>query len=275
MDFVTDACNHVTSVQHITLRATVRLNVSTVFWNSICDINFDQDDWVKWSALAEFRVTRAIGVRHRRTRHFIDERIDPRINFLVEGLDGPQSSEARARTLTLKERRDEAVEQAQAYQKAYYGSKHRPVSFHEGDLVWLDLRNITSVRPSKKLDLRRYGPCVVQKVGSQAYRLELPVGLNVYNVFHVSLLRKHHELDGVDSNAHHPLRHAPDEHREYQVHSIVDSMKDGRRILYRVHWQGYDQNDEPDANVRHLRRKLHEFHRTNPDKPGIREFTRT
>jgi hypothetical protein len=134
--------------------------------------------------------------------------IDPRIDFLVEGLDGPRSSEARARTLTLKERRDEALEQAQAYQKAYYDSKHGPVSFHEGDLVWLDLRNITSVRPSKKLDLRRYGPCVVQKVGSQAYRLELPVGLNIHNVFYLSLLRK-------------TLC------REYQVHSIVDSMKDG------------------------------------------------
>jgi hypothetical protein len=61
--------------------------------------------------------------------------IDPRIDFLVEGLDGPQGPEARAMTLTLKERRDEALERAQAHQKAYYDSKHGPVSFHEGDLV--------------------------------------------------------------------------------------------------------------------------------------------
>jgi hypothetical protein len=36
-----------------------------------------------------------------------------------------------------------------------------------------------------------------------------------------------HTLDGVDSDAYYPLRHAPDEHCEYQVHSIVNSMKDG------------------------------------------------
>jgi hypothetical protein len=112
------------------------------------------------------------------------------LTFWFEGLDGPQGPEARAMTSTLKERRDkahEALEQAQAYQKACYDSKHGPISFHEGDLVWLDLRNITSVRPSKKLDLRRHGPCkVVQIVGSQAYRLELPVGLDVHHVFHVS-----------------------------------------------------------------------------------------
>jgi Integrase zinc binding domain len=35
-------------------------------------INFDQDNWVKWLPLTEFRGTRAIGIRRRRTRHFID-----------------------------------------------------------------------------------------------------------------------------------------------------------------------------------------------------------
>jgi hypothetical protein len=72
------------------------------------------------------------------------------------------------------------------------------------------------VCPSKKLDLQRFGPYrVIQKIGLQAYCLKLPVGLQIHNVFHVSLLREHSAREGIDSSAHYPICKAPDKHRKY------------------------------------------------------------
>ena len=103
------------------------------------------------------------------------------MDFFMEGINGAEDPKAHETTLALETRQDKArkvLEQAQAYQKAYYNSKYKPVLFYEDDLVWLDLCNITMACPSKKLDLWRYGPYkVIQKIGSQAYCLELPAGL--------------------------------------------------------------------------------------------------
>jgi hypothetical protein len=87
----------------------------------------------------------------------------------MEGVNRAKDPKAHKTTLVLKDRQDkacEALEQAQAYQKAYYNSKHKLVSFYEDNLVWLDFCNVTIVYPSKKLDLQRFGPYrVIQKIG--------------------------------------------------------------------------------------------------------------
>jgi transposase InsO family protein len=243
-------------------------------------INFDQDDWVKWLPLAEFAYNNSRHSSTGDTPFRLLFGLDPRMDFMETDASGVVDPNALEGARSLEERRDrarEALVKAREYQKAYYDKSHRPTTFQEGDLVWLDLRNVKTSRPSKKLDIRRWGPCkVLAKVGSQAYRIELPAGLNIHNVFHVSLLRKHQSMDGVESNAHHQVRLADPDEREFQVEKIIDSEMRGRQIWYRTHWQGYDDDEEktwvPVRNVRHLRKKLMEYHRANPNKPGIRNY---
>jgi hypothetical protein len=73
----------------------------------------------------------------------------------------------------------------------------RNITFVIGDLVMqVSKKNLTSWRPSKKLDDKLDGPLEVTKVvGKQAYSLRLPKSSGkVHPTFHVSLLEQNPNL---------------------------------------------------------------------------------
>lgn len=83
---------------------------------------------------------------------------------------------------------------AQARQEHYANQSREPEPRYQvGDKVYLDLRNIKTKRPSKKLDFKNRGPFTITKIignaRGNAYQLDLPSTMNVHPVFHTSLLK--------------------------------------------------------------------------------------
>ncbi|GJZ38477.1 hypothetical protein Tco_0585040 [Tanacetum coccineum] len=80
-------------------------------------------------------------------------------------------------------------------QKSYADLKRKPMEFQVGDKVMLKVspwKGVVRFGKRGKLNPRYVGPFkVLEKVGSVAYKLELPEELSrVHNTFHVSNLKK-------------------------------------------------------------------------------------
>jgi hypothetical protein len=77
-----------------------------------------------------------------------------------------------------------------------YANKHRVErNFEVGDLVYLRLQpyrqSSLKMKGAEKLKAQFYGPYrISRQVGEVAYELDLPEGCKIYNVFHVSCLKK-------------------------------------------------------------------------------------
>lgn len=61
--------------------------------------------------------------------------------------------------------------------------------FQPGDQVWLNFKNIKSLRPTPRLEYKNRGPFkIIEAVGQYAFKPQLAKHMKIYSVIHVSFL---------------------------------------------------------------------------------------
>lgn len=123
--------------------------------------------------------------------------------------------------------------------------------YQVGQKVWLDLRNIRTERPSKKLGSRQAKFTVLEKVGSHAYRLNTPS--TIHNVFHTMLLRPAatDPFPSQRKDDYQPPAEMVDGVEEYTIERIMDERfrrwGRGERHEFLVKYIGWQEPEWNDA----------------------------
>ena len=253
-------------------------------------VNYEQDNWVSLLPMAEFAYNNSVNASTRISPFEVMLGYSPRMTFEepVDPRAKSVSAQQHARHLSnLMSVLRENLMEAQRYQKQYADKHSKPMQFAVGDFVWLRGKNIWTKR-NRKLEWKQFGPFeVVDKLGSQAYRLAIPKHWRIHDTFHVSLLegfkgRKEVSKPSEPSYEAENIKIETDGENEFFVNAIVDSkifpagavpnQVDGGEygLYYLVDWEDYDESErtwEPASHVKHLRGLLRTFHRENLTKP--------
>ena len=173
---------------------------------------------------------------------------------------------------TLHEDLSELIKITQNQQAKYYDAKHKRVEYQVDDKVWLLSQNIHIECLNKKLNWKRFGPySIIERIDTQAYKLQFPSSMKIHLVFHISLLEQFIESDI-------PGRIQPSSPSviiknqiEYEVEDILDSKILCKHLFYLVKWKDYPISNNSWEFVYHLlnsKELIQDFHSQYPDKPS-------
>jgi hypothetical protein len=233
-------------------------------------VHTDHFNWLSSLSLAEFAYNNNVHSSIGHSPFVANCGFDPRtpINLIDPPIDliPQQDNESTLQRLfTVHNLIVDQLKIAKAKQKHYADQNSTPKQFNVGDRVMLSTQNLKLLnQPSKRFRARYISPYnIIEKISSQAYKLDLPSSMKVHPVFHIGLLKDYissfpesEVSDNIPST--NDLIYGDD---TFFVHSIIDhkiaphplTYAKGPALLFKVKWEGYDSSEdswEPYVNVK-------------------------
>jgi hypothetical protein len=225
-----------------------------------------QKNWAPYLPIAQFAHNNWPSDTTRKSPFFLLMGFNPRADWVHATSPIPRV------TLRLEQMKEARVQAWEAMIKAQQSwVKHRDMpKYKEGDLVWLEGKNLRINQPTAKLAPRRHGPFkVIQVMSAVNYKLELSTQWSIHPVFHTDLLTPYRETIMHGPNFTRPTPELIDGEEEYSVEKILDSRRFGRRrrLQYLVKWEGYPDADNMwvDKDDVFADDKIREFKNLNPE----------
>lgn len=219
-------------------------------------VAYAQDDWAEHLPSAELAINNrnatSTGVSPFFMMHGynvdpiqIDEELEVR-NRNARSTPVARGEQVVEKLINARNWAEAAIAVAQQTQEQHANRHRQPAAqFQVGDKVWLNLKNIRTDRPCKKLDWRHGKYTVTKIISSHAYELDVPSG--IWNRFHVTLLRPAATnplpSQRQDDNQPPAISTDDDGNPEWEVEEILRARtheqgnRQQRQVL--VKWKGY------------------------------------
>ena len=242
--------------------------------------SYQQDDWDKLLPLAEFALNNAPNASTGVSPFFANKGYNPAISVHPER--DVAETHARDYAVNLQDLHQFLREQIAFAQTRYKENADRRLlidpDIKVGDKVFISMKTLKTIRPTKKFSETFAGPYeVIGKPSAASYTIRLPKSMaGVHPVFHVSQLEPHFPNPFPGREEPPPAAvELVDGEEHFEVKQIVDSKLDRRfrkPLRYMVEWHGYENTDEQfswvGADDINAPEHLENFHRRYPNKPG-------
>ena len=239
----------------------------------------DQKDWDEWLSMAEYVINDSYQESIKCTPfelNYGEHPLNPlslRSKMVSREFQLPSAQAFFARMSNAVHKARTALKQAQDRQKSYADKSREDVQFQVSQKVLLNTKNLTVQSPGvRKLFPKWVGPFeVIERVGTLAYRLNLPPNMKCHPVFHVSNLRAY-RYDGRSQPPPAPIM--IDGEPEYEVERILDhrQRQGSTKRQYLCKWVGYGAEHntwEPERNLENCAELLREYWASKPLPHGV------
>jgi hypothetical protein len=234
-------------------------------------INHRQDDWPEWLPLATFSYNDKVHTSTGYSPFYLNKGEHPKkgIEPIFE-VDNQAADDFAHQMQDIQEEASSALKIAQEQMERYY-DRTRGISrnYQVGDKVWLEGNDISTDRPSKKLEDKRYGPFkILEQVGKSAFKLELPpTWRNIHPVFNKVVLSPYTPPAYPSQQLPPPPPPVDSKENLYWVQEILNVKKVRGKLKYLVLWKGYPREEatwEPPENLTDCEGELKDFYRKYP-----------
>jgi hypothetical protein len=241
--------------------------------------NYQQDNWKQLLPITEFCYNNTQLETTRVTPFYANYGYHPRFkpDLGSVSIEAPEVSQYVTALNNLHVELKAEIAYAQAAHMEQANKAHDPDPVLEvGDRVWLRRKNVKTTQPSGKLDYKWIGPyTILGKVGSRAYKLDLPPSIQLHPVFHISLLEpaepNSEPIPGYIQAPPPPV--IIDNEEEWELEEIVDSHHYRNQLQYRVKWTGFHDQDKawyPATNFENSQDAVQQFQMRYPQNPAPR-----
>jgi len=214
-----------------------------------CLVNYDQDNWDELLPLIEFAYNNQVHAATKETPFYVDTGQHPRLpqDLLLDPArlqtNNESANEFAERMANILLVTRDQLQYAQDRQAQFFNSGRKNIQYSVGDQVLVELPYLMTpeerARPKDKLKFRRVGPYqIIERIGPNAYRLQLPRTIRAHNVFNVAALTPYqpNQFPGRVPTALPPVTYNGEQ--EWQVTKILRHRNVGRGRQYLTVWTG-------------------------------------